>query len=139
MALIASLLLGVVAGLRTFTAPAVLWLTRHAGPVAYVLGVFALLEYAGDLHPKAPSRTAPAPLAARIISGGFCGWVICTAAGAPAIAGAVLGICGALLGAFGGLAVRLAVSKLIGKVPAALVEDAVAAAGGAAIVGMLTR
>jgi len=139
VALAASFLLGIVAGLRTFSAPAILWLTRHPGPVAYVLGAFALLEYAGDLYPKVPPRTAPAPLAARAISGGFCGWAICAAAGAPAVAGAVLGICGALVAAYGGLAVRTVVAKAIGRVPAALIEDGVAAVGGAAIVATLTH
>jgi uncharacterized membrane protein len=130
----AALLLGLVAGLRTMTAPAVLWLVRHRSPVAYVLGVFALLELAGDLSPKAPARTGFAGLSARLVSGAFCGWVVTAWAGRPAVVGAALGAAGAAIGAFGGLAARRRAIALIGPVPAALLEDAVAIAGAIAIV-----
>ena len=53
-----ALLLGAVAGLRTMTAPAVLLLVRHPSRTAGVLAVMALAEYAGDLYPEAPARTA---------------------------------------------------------------------------------
>jgi uncharacterized membrane protein len=130
----AALLLGIVSGLRTFTAVAALWLFRHTGPVAYGLGVAALLEYLGDLHPNAPARTAAPGLIARIFAGAFCGWAVTSAAAASPIAGALLGACGALIGAYGGLAVRVRSIALIGKVPAAILEDAVAIAGAVAIV-----
>lgn len=133
----AALLLGVVAGLRTVTAPAVLWLIRHRGPAAYVLGVLALGELAGDLHPGAPARTRATGLIARIVSGAFCGWAVTTAAGASIAAGVVLGIAGALCGAYGGLAVRTRAIATIGAVPAALIEDAVAIIAAIVVVGGL--
>ena len=129
-----ALLLGVVSGLRTFTGVAALWLLRHTGPVAYGLGVVALLEYLGDLHPKAPPRTAATGLSARLLAGVFCGWAVTAAAGTSPIAGAVLGACGALIGAYGGLALRLRAISLVGSVPAALLEDVVAVGGAIAIV-----
>lgn len=131
---LAALLLGVVAGLRTFTAPAVLWLLRHSGWTAYGLGVLALAEYALDLNPKAPARTGAVGLTARLISGAFCGWALTTAAGSPVVLGALLGAAGAVAGAYGGLAVRTRMIALIGRVAAALLEDAFAIAASVAIV-----
>jgi uncharacterized membrane protein len=131
---VAALLLGVVAGLRTFTAPAVLWLVRHRSPAAYVLGVFALLELAADLYPKTPARTGFAGLAGRLLSGAFCGWAVSAPAGRSAILGAAIGALGAIFGAYGGLAARTRAISRIGRVPAALLEDAVAIAGAVAIV-----
>ena len=131
---IAALLLGLVAGLRTLTAPAVLWLVRHPSPIAYALGVLALFELVGDLSPKAPPRTAAVGLGARVLSGAFCGWAVTAAAGRPAIAGAAIGVAGALLGAYLGLAARVRAVSLIGRVPAALLEDAVAIALAFAVV-----
>jgi uncharacterized membrane protein len=131
---VAAALIGVVAGLRTFTAPAVLWLVRHRSPVAYLLGVLALLEFAGDLSPKTPARTGLVGLSARVISGAFCGAAITAAAGHSLFIGALLGALGALVGAYGGLAARLRAIALIGPIPAALLEDAIAIAGAVAIV-----
>jgi uncharacterized membrane protein len=125
---LAALVLGLVAGLRTLTAPAVLWLVRHRSPVAYALGVLALLEFVGDLSPKSPPRTAAAGLVARLISGAFCGWALTAPAGRPGLVGAAIGAAGALAGAYLGLAARTRAISSIGRVPAALVEDAVAIA-----------
>ncbi len=132
--LVAALLLGIVAGLRTFTAPAVLWILRHGGAAAYGLGVLALLEYAGDLYPKTPARTSAAGLVARALSGAFCGWEVTAAGGGPVIWGALLGVAGAVMGAYAGLAARRKAIVAIGRVPAALLEDLVAIAGAVFIV-----
>ena len=101
---VAALLLGVVAGLRTFTAPAALSLWRHFGPLGYALGALAVLEYVGDLHPRTPPRTGTLGLLARCASGAFCGWGVTTAHDASAATGVALGVAGALIGAYGGLA-----------------------------------
>jgi len=119
-------LLGLSSGLRTFTAPATLWLMRHPGPWANVLAVLAALEYVADLHPNTPSRTTPAGTIARVVSGAFVGWVAATSLGGDPTAGALAGIAGALLGAYGGLDLRLRASAAIGNVPAGLLEDAIA-------------
>jgi len=87
-----------------------------------------LLEYAGDLHPKAPPRTATGALTARILSGASCGWIVADSSGdAPAL-GAVLGAAGALTGAYGGLSVRTRAAATLGPIPAGLLEDVVAVA-----------
>ncbi|MGB6518513.1 MAG: hypothetical protein WBE79_08445 [Candidatus Cybelea sp.] len=132
--LVAALLLGIVAGLRTLTAPAVLLLLRGGGWASYVLVVGALLEDAGDLNPKTPPRTAPVGLIARLLSGGFCGWWLTVPTGASVVMGVLLGACGALIGAYGGLSARRLATSVIGRVPAALLEDVVAIAAAIAIV-----
>lgn len=126
--------LGLIVGLRTFTAPAVLWLMRHPGPWAYALGAFALIEYAVDLFPNAPPRTSTTGLVARVVSGAFVGWMIGLAFGRSSIAGAIAGAIGAVIGAYGGLAIRLRLIAAIGSVPSALIEDALAILAAAAIV-----
>jgi uncharacterized membrane protein len=125
---LAAFLLGVAAGIRTFTAPAVLWIMKHGGIGAVVLAVLAVVEFAADLHPKQPARTSPPGLIPRIVSGGFVGWSLATTMGGPAIAGSIAGIAGALTGAFGGLAARRRAITAIGAVPAGLIEDAVGVA-----------
>jgi uncharacterized membrane protein len=125
--LLAASLLGLSVGLRTFTGPAVLWLVRHGGIWAHTLGVLALVEYALDLHPRAGARTQPLGLAARIISAAFCGWAV-TFGTNLVYAGVVVAALAALLGAYGGLAVRLKSASMLGRVPAALVEDVIAIA-----------
>jgi uncharacterized membrane protein len=135
--LIAAILLGFLAGLRTFTAPAVLWLMRHGTPLAYALGVLALAEYTGDLSPKAPPRTHPVGLIARACSGAFCGWAVTSMAGTSVMAGTALGAVAAVIGAYVGLAARARAITLIGRVPAAVLEDIVAIVGSVAVVAYL--
>ncbi len=123
-----ALLLGAVAGLRTLTPPAVLLLMRRPSRAANVLAVMALAEYAADLYPKAPARTAPGPLLGRIVSGAFCGWFVSRSTPARAVAGAALGALGAVAGAYAGLSLRERATERIGPVPAAIGEDVVALA-----------
>jgi uncharacterized membrane protein len=130
-------LLGLLSGVRTFTAPAVLMLMRRPSPFAYLLGVLALGEYAGDLHPSAPARTAVVGLVARACSGAFCGWQASLLGGTPAAGGALVGALAAVVGAYVSLALRLRAITLIGRVPAALLEDATTIAAGIAVVGFL--
>jgi uncharacterized membrane protein len=126
VALLGAFGLGFVAGLRTFTAPAALAFSR--GPILTVIALLAaLFEYVMDTLPNTPSRTDPrGGLIPRIVSGGFCGWVIAAAWGGSSFAGAVAGIAGSLVGTYGGHAARLAAIARIGALPAALVEDVVA-------------
>ena len=88
---------------------------RHRGAAAYVWGALALGELAGDLHPGAPARTRAVGLTARIVSGAFCGSGGHHAAAPSIAAGVVLGIAGALCGAYGGLAVRTRAMAAIGR------------------------
>ena len=113
--------IGIVAGLRSLTAPAVVawsahlgWLNLHSFPVAFMgsrtavvmFSVLAIGELIADKLPTMAKRTAPAPLIARIITGGLCGACLCAAAGKLLIVGALLGGMGGVIGAFVGYAVR---------------------------------
>ncbi len=116
-----ALCIGIVAGLRTFTAPALVswaahlgWLHLEGSPLAFmgstiavaILTLGALVEYVIDQLPKTPARTAPPSLIARIITGGLSGACLGVSGGASLLAGAVLGVIGAVIGAFGGLQLR---------------------------------
>jgi uncharacterized membrane protein len=113
--------IGVVAGLRTLTAPAaVAWaahmglLSLRASPLAFLgatwaailFSILAVCELVGDILPQTPKRTASGPLAARLISGGLCGAALCTSANQSPLIGTALGAIGAVLSAFGGYELR---------------------------------
>jgi len=113
--------IGIVAGLRSLTAPAVVawavqvgWLNLHGSPLAFMgstpaVAIFSLLalgELVADKLPMIPKRTAPAPLLGRVVTGGLCGACLCAAAGKALITGALLGGTGAIVGAFVGYQVR---------------------------------
>lgn len=136
MALIAAFALGFVAGLRAFTAPAALFLAR-GGIIGIILAFLAVAELIGDMLPQIPSRTSPPALIARILSGGVVGWIIAGANSSFAPVGAIIGVVGALVGAYGGRVVRIAAIERIGAIPSALVEDVVAIALAAFIVTSL--
>lgn len=145
-------LIGVVAGLRTMTAPAAVTWAAHLGWLEltgswlaffgwqwtpWVLTVLALLEFVGDQLPRTPSRTVPPQFGARIVSGALCGAAIGVAAGSLWL-GALAGIVGAVVGTLGGARVRGAMARAFGRDrPAGLIEDAVAVAAAALIVGAL--
>jgi uncharacterized membrane protein len=113
--------IGIVAGLRSLTPPAVVawaahlgWLNLHGSPLAFMgsttaVAIFSLLavgELVADKLPKTPKRTAVAPLLARILTGGLCGACLCAAAGKSLLAGALLGGTGGVIGAFTGYEIR---------------------------------
>jgi uncharacterized membrane protein len=113
--------IGLVAGLRTFTAPATVswaaylgWLNLRGTVLVFMgsvvaVSLFSLLaitEYVLDLLPKTGARTAPGPLLARIVSGGLSGACLCVSARQPLLAGALLGGIGAVIGAFAGYQAR---------------------------------
>jgi uncharacterized membrane protein len=133
----ASLLLafgiGFVSGLRAFTSLAAIFLVR-GGVWGWVLAVAAIGEYVADAMPLIPSRTALPSIVVRPLSGAIAGWLIVSAHGGSAVAGAVLGIAGALAGTYGGHAARIAAIARIGAIPAAVAEDVVAVALAALIV-----
>lgn len=150
---LAALLIGVIAGLRTFTAPAaVSWAAflgalQLAGSRLAFLGfkltpwIFTLLVIAEsviDQLPRTPSRKTPPQFAGRIVSGALCGAAIATHDAAWAI-GLVCGIIGAVLGTVGGFDVRTRLARRFGRDrPAGILEDVVAIIGAVAIVALLT-
>ena len=113
--------IGLVAGLRSLTAPAAVswaahldWLNLHSSPLAFMgstvaVAIFSLLafgELIADKMPKTPSRTSLMPLLARILMGGLCGASLCASANRSLLIGALLGGMGAVIGAFGGYEIR---------------------------------
>jgi uncharacterized membrane protein len=151
--LAAALLIGVIAGLRTFTAPtAVSWAARLGyislagtslawfGSVvtAIILTLLALFEIIFvDKNPKTPSRKAPPSFGARIVSGAFSGAAIGLSGDALWL-GLLFGLIGAIIGTYGGAAFRGKLAAAFGKdLPAALTEDAIAIIGAILIVACL--
>lgn len=139
--------LGVIAGLRSLTAPAAVswgaylqWLDLDGTWAAFMsseaardlLTAFALLELVGDKLPKTPSRKAPGPFAARVILGAFSGAVLGASARRSPAAGLLFGVLGAAAGTLGGYEARTRSVKAL-NVPDAVVavlEDSVAIGGG---------
>jgi uncharacterized membrane protein len=149
--LLLAFLIGVIAGLRTMTAPVVVawaanrhWLNLHNSPLALigstaavvVFTLAALGEYVVDKLPSTANRTQRLGLIGRSVLGGLSGAAV-AASGAQSIAvGAVLGVTGAIAGAFAGYEVRKRLVRAL-KIPdfgIALLEDAVAIGGGLLIV-----
>ena len=145
MTLMFAFLIGVLAGLRSMTAPAATAWAAHLGwlklerplaligslPAVIILTLFALGELVADKLPKTPSRTAPVGLIARIVTGGLSGACIAAAGGAGALIGAVLGAAGGIVGCFGGYQARTRLVKALGTPDfvIALLEDLVAIGG----------
>ncbi len=143
-------LVGVVAGLRSMTAPAAVswgarlgwlhlentWLAFLGSAITpYILSVLAIGELVNDKLPKTPSRKAPVPFAGRVAMGALCG----AALGAQEhalIGGLLAGVLGAIVGTLGGYEARTRVVKATGgkDLPVALLEDAIAVCGAVWIV-----
>src|SRR5450755_3357610 len=117
LVLFLALCIGIVAGLRSLTAPAVVswaaylgWINLHGSPLAFMgslwaVGIFTLLalgELVADQLPSTPSRTAAVGLSARIVMGALSGACLGVAGGASLWAAALAGVVGAIAGAFGG-------------------------------------
>lgn len=146
-------LIGVIAGLRSLTAPAVVswaarwgWLHLENTPLAflgfaatpYIFSALAIGELISDKLPKTPSRKAPPGFIARIVTGALCGSAL-GAAGDALVPGLVLGIAGAVAGTLGGYECRVRLVRAIGgkDLPIALLEDAVAIGGAFLIVSQV--
>lgn len=143
--------IGVVAGLRAMTAPAVVciaaylhWIdltNTHFAWMASVitLAIFVLAaigELINDKLPKTGPRTAPPSIVIRCITGALAGAVMGICGGASLVVGAVLGIIGALAGTFGGYQLRRQIvgGLKIKDLPVAIIEDIIAVGGGLLIV-----
>jgi uncharacterized membrane protein len=145
-----ALLFGVIAGLRTFTAPAVVAWAVYLGRldltgsplmllgnawVCWLLTALALGELVIDQLPATPSRTVPMQFVGRLIMGTLSGAAI-GASVDRAVEGGLAGVIGAVLGTLGGSRAR---ARLAGALhndhPAALIEDVVAV-GGAVLLGI---
>lgn len=149
--LLLAFLIGVVSGLRSVTAPAVVawgahlnWLNLRNTALSFmastaavvIFSLLALVELIADQLPSTPSRTEPVGLIARILLGGLSGACVAVSGAQSIVVGAVLGAVGGVAGAFAGYQARTRLVKAL-KVPdfvIALLGDAVAIGGGLLIV-----
>lgn len=134
-------LLGVSTGMRCMTPMAVLcwcvwlgWVPENGWAVwvgslvsAVVFTVAALGEYVGDTLPRTPMRTSAGPLVSRIGFGALVGVLVFKAFNEPLAGGVVFGEIGVMIGAFGGVRVRLWLARVVGKdLPVAVGESVLA-------------
>jgi uncharacterized membrane protein len=153
--LIAIPLLGVVTGMRSMTAMAVLCWFAYAGylpldgtwaswagklTTAIVFTVLALGEYVADKLPKTPNRTAPGPLLARVVIGGLVAAIVAAGLDASGVEAVILGVGGALIGTFAGYLVRREIVLRLGckDWPVAVAEDASAILCAVLAMGVVT-
>ncbi|MEO6815912.1 MAG: DUF4126 family protein [Edaphobacter sp.] len=148
-------LLGAATGMRTFTPMAVICWFAYLGylPVdgtwafwvaklvtAVIFTVLALGELVGDKLPRTPDRTAMGPLLARILFGGLAGAVIATSMNGSEFEGGILGVGGALVGAFGGYLIRREIVLRSGSKdwPVAVAEDVITIGFAVLALGIIT-
>jgi uncharacterized membrane protein len=146
-----ALAIGVIAGLRSLTAPAVVCWAAHLGWInlqgshlvfmgstvsVVTFTLLATAELVNDKLPATPNRTTSFPLGARIVTGAICGMALSIAGGQGIPPGLVAGIVGALVGTFGGYQVRhqIVTQLKVKDFGVALVEDLIAIGGGLLIV-----
>ncbi|HEX8440052.1 hypothetical protein [Archangium sp.] len=146
--------LGVVAGMRSLSAPAFLSqrLSRDTGVVggrldralsskagAWTLAVLALGELVADKLPRTPARIAPPALAIRLLSGAVVGAEVARRGKRPVLGPALIGAAGALVSSFAFYALRQFTTQRL-RVPnvvAGLLEDALTATFGVQLVAAL--
>ncbi len=154
LVLLLALLIGVIAGLRALTAPAVVawgaflgwidvtgkWSEWVAHPITVtVLTILLFVELVTDQLPKTPSRKTPPQFLTRLLTGAFAGAVIGSAF-FHTFSSVGAGIIGAVLGTLGGYEAR---SRLVAAnggrdLPVAIGEDIVAVGGGFLIVYLVS-
>lgn len=143
--------IGIVTGLRSLTAPAVVawaahlrWINLADSPLAFMgtswaVGIFtilALVELVADQLPSTPARTAAVGLGARIVMGLLCGACLGIAGGVSLWLGAVVAAVGAIAGAFGGYRARVGLVQAlhVADVAVAVPEDLIAIGLGLVVV-----
>lgn len=148
-------LLGAATGMRTFTPMAVICWFAYTGYLplegtwaswagklvtAIVFTVLALGELVADKLPRAPDRTSTGPLLARILFGGLVGGIMATNMNGSNFEGIILGVGGALIGAFGGHMIRREIVERMGckDWPVAVSEDLVAVGFAVVAMGIIT-
>lgn len=148
-------LLGAATGMRTFTPMAVICWFAYAGYVpvdgtwawwvaklatAVIFTVLALGELVGDKLPRTPDRTSMGPLLARVVFGGLVGSIMAVGLNGSEFEGAILGVGGVLVGAFGGYLVRREIVLRSGSKdwPVAVAEDLVTVGFAVLALGIVT-
>lgn len=151
-----ALLLGIVAGMRSMMAPALLAITLSRRPefvpailpaqwftsrvLAVALGVASTGELVGDKLPWIPNRTSPGPLVARLVSGAITGAAVLQLGRIDPWLGATCGVIGALVGTFGGFHARRFALRVTGMRDPLIgvLEDVIAIAVVASVLTLVT-
>jgi uncharacterized membrane protein len=145
---------GIISGLRSLTAPAVVswaarlgWLDLSGTRLSFlgsrtaiiILSSLALAELVADKLPKTPKRTNLVPLVFRAITGAFSSLTLCASAHQSLLVGTILGVLGSIAGAFAGYEIRHRLVEAFGlpDFRVALAEDLVAIGGGLLIVSQM--
>ncbi|MBA3351613.1 MAG: DUF4126 family protein [Blastocatellia bacterium] len=125
--ILAVVIIGLSAGLRTLTAPAIVawcaylgFINLDATPFSFIsstvavaiLSLLALGEYVADLLPSTPNRTAALGLIARVVTGSFSAACLLAATG-NSFAFGILGGVAAICGAFAGYETRVRLVKAL--------------------------
>lgn len=143
--------IGMIAGLRALTGPAVICWMAHleflhlAGTrLAFMASIAAVIiftalalgEIVNDKLPKTPPRTEAAGFGARILMAILGGSALAMASGASVPLCAVLAIVGAVIGTYGGYFARRGIVQALHSrdFPIAVLEDLVAIGGAILIV-----
>ncbi|HMQ32595.1 MAG TPA: hypothetical protein PKD53_17820 [Chloroflexaceae bacterium] len=127
---------GLLAGLRSFSAPAAVssalaGQAELAAQVAPALRLLAAGEMVADKLPFMPDRTSPPILASRVLLGAGAGVVVALAYGRSWVAAAAIAGAAAAAGSYAGLALRRALGERLG-----LPDQLVALAEDAAVIGV---
>jgi uncharacterized membrane protein len=146
---ILSVLIGIVAGLRSMTAPAAVAVGARYGAIAvsgtplafmgytwtpWIFCALAIVELVTDQLPTTPSRKVPVQFATRVLTGALSGATLAASRGSLVV-GLIAGIIGAVLGTLGGAAFRGRLAAAFGRdPPAALIEDVIAIGAAALVV-----
>ena len=143
LVLVLTFAIGLVAGLRSLTAPAVVCWAAHLGWInlsgsllafmgstwaVWLFTILALVEYVTDQLPSTPARTVPVQLGARLALGMLSGACLAVAGQVSLWVGVVAAAVGVLVGTFGGYEVRagLVRSLQVKDIAVAIPEDLVA-------------
>ncbi|WP_035347081.1 DUF4126 family protein [Edaphobacter aggregans] len=147
-------LIGLVAGLRSMMAPAIVcaaaylqWVHLEGTPLAFMtnrvtLWIFTFLaisELIADKLPQTPNRTSAVGLVARAVMGGLAGAALAASGGQALLAGALLGAAGGVAGAFAGFEIRkgLVTQMNLPDFVVAVVEDLLTISGGLFVVSRM--
>jgi len=143
--------LGMLAGMRSMAAPALLSdHLQHAStpplegtPVQFLgtpgaaaaLKLLAAGEMFADKTPFIPDRTSPIALGGRVLSGALVGAAVCAAAGRRAETGALIGVVGAVAATYGMYHLRRRLGEELSLPDPVLgvAEDLLVVAGGCAL------
>lgn len=146
-----TILLGIMAGMRSMSGPAVMARRAAQQPKGFRGTIFSPLtsskvaglatlasvgEIIVDKLPLLPTRTSPLPLAGRSIYGGLAGAAAYTEGKKPVMLGAAIGAVAAIASSHIFYRLRSGIAKLLHlpDLPVALLEDALVVALGRAVV-----